>query len=181
MAREFPKNKIPLPTVGRIVYVYGQNIGPFAAIVTQAWDDTLVADLHVFSCRGRLDRPKDENHPGLLPVSLTVDHYLVPHISCGDTGICWDWMPYQKGQAAKAEQLQAELDKNLASTKTHPLDGKLRQSEERITTGVSPGMIPVQLTPEENARVLDGKLRQSEDDERYKNAGPVPSPEDGKR
>ncbi|MDQ0254924.1 hypothetical protein J2S74_002306 [Evansella vedderi] len=86
------------PTVGRIVYYksYGTPGGEYksedrAAIITnvhQGEED--VVDLCVFN-------------PGGLFFNLRV--------SKGSNGGQWDWMPYQKGQAKKTEELNHELSK----------------------------------------------------------------------
>lgn len=94
----FPKNKIENPTVGRIVHFYEPGrTEPWPAVVVAVPDDQrpLFPHLAVF----RLD-----------DIGLERD---APHHSCSDAGRAvayWDWMPFQKGQAAKTEALQRELD-----------------------------------------------------------------------
>ncbi len=95
MANEFPKNKIELPTVGRIVYFwdYGATEPLPAVVVAVVGGHTI--DLCVF---GR----------GGLAADIA---FAVPHaVDREGSGSKWDWMPYQKSQAAKTEQLQRELD-----------------------------------------------------------------------
>lgn len=99
----YPKNKIELPTVGRIVLFYDYGaVEPLPAVVVRAMD--LNADLCVL---GRGGRSEDPNVT--LPASMTFD---VCHESTRPTKSTshWDWMPYQKSQAAKTEALQRELD-----------------------------------------------------------------------
>lgn len=83
-----------IPTVGRIVYYksYGTPNGEYksedrAAIITRVHTDVCV-DLCVFN-----------------PTGL----FFNTSVMQGTEGGQWDWMPYQKGQAAKTEQLEAEL------------------------------------------------------------------------
>jgi len=94
-------DKIPLPTVGRIVLFHdADHIDPFPAMVVGVGPGALsIAYLHVFM------------HDGARSMED------VAHASEADGGEpYWDWMPYQKGQAAKTEQLQLELD-NLSASK----------------------------------------------------------------
>jgi hypothetical protein len=141
MSREFPKNnspeniapKIALPTVGRIVHVFG-----------------------VTKDGGSPDAPRVAMVCGTEPGQLTInaaiwtrtgDAFLggvqnLPHVSLPrhDGQPYWDWMDYQKGQAAKTEQLEQlvnlrnsekwadtpggnELAKTQAGTPS-PVDGK---------------------------------------------------------
>lgn len=93
------------PTVGRVVLytppvedLILQNYkAPFAAIVTYVWGARMV-NLTVFYPDGRVEAPSS--------VKLLQDGDEVPGY-----GRYAEWMPYQKGQAAKTEKLQAELDK----------------------------------------------------------------------
>lgn len=90
------------PTVGRVVwfypgrdtpqpseFVYHGELRPLAAIVTHVWNDQMV-NLVVFDSNGNSHRR----------TSIT----LVQHVAPG-SNYC-EWMPYQKGQAAKTEQLE---------------------------------------------------------------------------
>lgn len=96
------------PTVGRIVWYYpdsfndrelGDFVGPLAAIVTAVKTDTLI-NMAVFDPIGRaygrqtVDLYQGE---GERPVS-------------GDYA---EWMPYQKGQAAKTEAMAAQIAANI--------------------------------------------------------------------
>ncbi len=103
MTREFPKNNSPentspqiaLPTVGRIVLYYHVQDGPkgYPAIVVETVDGShTIITMHAFLPDGtRLVagvRHKSANEP------------LLEY---------WDWMDYQKGQAAKTEALEAQI------------------------------------------------------------------------
>jgi hypothetical protein len=90
------------PTVGRVVHYFpspwdyrdGQMVKhdeqPFAAHIAYVHSDTMV-NLAMFDHNGR-------------PFHRTSVEINVP-------GARAQWMDYQKGQAAKADKLQAELDK----------------------------------------------------------------------
>lgn len=84
------------PTVGRIVWFYVRlDADPEAAIITRVWSARLV-NLCVFA---REDGPP-------RPVSS------IPLVQDGDNRPEWsrcEWMPYQKGQAAKTEVAEAAL------------------------------------------------------------------------
>lgn len=84
-----------IPTVGRIVYykTYGTPGGEYqsedkAAIVTRVHTEECI-DLCVFNPTG-------------LFFNISVMQ--------GGNGGQWDWMPYQKGQASKTEEIEAELN-----------------------------------------------------------------------
>lgn len=86
------------PTVGRIVYYksFGTPNGEFvpedrAAIVTGVVDDETV-HLCVLNPTG-------------MYFNLNVKH--------GSGGGRWDWMPFQKGQAAKTDELKKKLTNQL--------------------------------------------------------------------
>lgn len=83
------------PTVGRIVYYksLGSPKGEFssvdrAAIITRVHNETCI-DLCVFN-----------------PTGLFFNTSVIQ----GSNGGQWDWIPYQKGQAAKTEEVESELD-----------------------------------------------------------------------
>lgn len=90
------------PTVGRVVWYHpfetdpGPNPGdqPLCALVTHVWSDTCI-NLAVFDVNGKTY--------GKTSVLLHQDELNRP-----DAGFA-EWMPYQKGQAAKAEQLEAKI------------------------------------------------------------------------
>lgn len=92
------------PTVGRIVWftpsTYSAESGfihidrtrPLAAIVTHVWGPRMV-NLAVFD--------SDGNRHSRTCVPLLQDDDLKP-----ETGYFAAWMPYQKGQAAKTEEME---------------------------------------------------------------------------
>lgn len=91
----FPKPPaVQLPTVGRNVHFFVPGYPePMAAIVA-AVEHGYTINLGVFNYDGSVH-----------------NRQLVPHASDAPVGRpYWDWMDYQKGQAAKTEALQAELD-----------------------------------------------------------------------
>lgn len=91
------------PTVGRVVlYTPMDNGGeskgqPYPALITHVWSDTCV---NLFVCN---DGSFGFDTGNMLPTSVTL----------GTGPRTWAWMPYQIGQAAKAEALQAQLDAKL--------------------------------------------------------------------
>lgn len=84
------------PTVGRVVwYKDGRPDGPCAAIVARVWSDRCV-NLMVIDPSG--------NTFGATSVPLVQQEDVnVP------VGAYCEWMPYQKGQAAKTEALEKKL------------------------------------------------------------------------
>jgi hypothetical protein len=95
------------PTVGRVVLFHpasnsaesgfaSPNKGePLAAIVARVWNDVCV-NLAVFDANGACH--------SRTSVRLVQDGEKAP-----ENGYYCEWMPYQKGQAAKAEALVAEI------------------------------------------------------------------------
>lgn len=89
------------PTIGRVVWFTPENSDvlkprdhqPLAAIIAHVWSDTCV-NLAVFDSNG-------VSH-NRTSVYLVQDETVMP-----THGFC-QWMPYQKGQAAKTEQVIAE-------------------------------------------------------------------------
>lgn len=84
------------PTVGRVVW-YWSDIGmnqPHAALIAHVWSDTCV-NLAVFDANGRA-----YNKTSVL---LVQEGNPKP-----DYNYC-EWMPYQKGQAAKVDALESKL------------------------------------------------------------------------
>lgn len=85
------------PTVGRVVWFYDGSTaqpGPYAAIVAFVHDPRMV-NLAVFDANG-------------VPCWRT----SVPLVQDGDErphGPYCEWMPYQKGQAAKTEALEKQI------------------------------------------------------------------------
>jgi len=103
--KTYPKNKIAQPTIGRVVYVYhDKEDSPMAALVAKATPGSLEINAAVFAQSGDA-------------ILGGIQH--VPHISEKPRNVpfCWDWMDYQKGQAAKTEELQAELDRRALDAK----------------------------------------------------------------
>lgn len=89
------------PTIGRVVLYHppfvsdsGSNERTFAAIICHVWSDTCV-NLAVFDSNG--------------VVSNQTSVFLFQGESERPASSYCEWMPYQIGQAAKTEQLQAEL------------------------------------------------------------------------
>lgn len=142
MSREFPKNpetpKVAEPTIGRIVYVF-DKVGrspdtlrpvpagkPLAAIVADVLaPGSLTINAGVF------------NHDG-----TTGPLGGVPHISEGyeynnrGAQYVWDWMPFQKGQASKTEELERRLKGAIGGPTTgmsgqNKVDERDRDSRER--------------------------------------------------
>jgi hypothetical protein len=90
------------PTVGRLVlYFSKRGAEPHAAIITKVWG-TRCINLAIFNEAGT---PYNNTS-----VTLLQDDDEVPEYGHAQ------WMPYQKGQAAKAEALQSQLDQASAST-----------------------------------------------------------------
>lgn len=91
------------PTVGRIVWFYPASGdsqfppgGPYAAIVTWVHSDHLIS-ICAFDGSG--------NPYGKRSIHLKQDEDKNP----APEGAYCAWMPYQKGQAAKTEALEAKL------------------------------------------------------------------------
>ena len=86
------------PTVGRVVWV--RNVSPseecLAGVVAKIWNDELI-NVGVFRDNG------NGNCSGFTSVRLWQGDGEPP------TGIYAEWMPYQKGQAAKTEALEGQL------------------------------------------------------------------------
>lgn len=73
------------PTIGRVVYYHDENDGKeCAAIVVHVWNDACI-NLATFDHNG--------NSKGVTSVVQGTDKRQ------------WDWMPYQKGQAKKTEEI----------------------------------------------------------------------------
>jgi hypothetical protein len=89
------------PTVGRVVLYYPtleERIArngdqPLAAIICCVLSDTCV-NLVVFDANG---------------ISHSRTSVILRQDDQPNGGYCWEWMPYQKGQAAKTEELENEL------------------------------------------------------------------------
>ena len=95
------------PTVGRVVHYHPYitdtelafTVGePLAAIITKVWTDRMVS-LAVFDANG--------NAFGRISVYLFQGDAANPNENAMPFA---EWVPYQTGQAAKTEKLQAQLD-----------------------------------------------------------------------
>lgn len=89
------------PTVGRVVWVFRpydtkDATQPEAALVTYVWDDRLI-NVAGFDHDGKLF--------ALTSLVLVQPDEPKPE---GNFAV---WMPYQKGQAAKTEQLEKQIEK----------------------------------------------------------------------
>ncbi len=116
------------PTVGRVVLftpaksdditTSGQR--PLAAIITNVWSDTCV-NLAVFDANG--------NSHSRTSVYLAGDDDG-PRPSYG---FC-EWMPYQKGQAAKTEALEAKLETAMSRRERKPVqESEIPDRAPRVT------------------------------------------------
>jgi hypothetical protein len=99
------EQKVPYPTVGRVVYFFYNSRepgeGPLPMLVSFVKDGYII--------NGSITGTDGVNHPGTG----------VPHLSVAHPGQSyWDWMDYQKGQAAKTEQLEQELKVAFAKGNT---------------------------------------------------------------
>lgn len=114
MTREFPKNpetpKVVEPTIGRVVYVFSGSIltdkqaKPMAAIVTD-----IIAGLRINACVF--------SGNGVPQPATNIQHASQPR---HNEDAYWDWMPYQKGQAAKTEELEHALRVGAEARKIGP-------------------------------------------------------------
>lgn len=93
------KETIQEPTVGRIVHFfdYGAKI-PFPAMVVSVVPGSLTINTMIVFRHDGIEAMESIHHGSEVE---------------GDI-VHWDWMAYQKGQAAKTEALQSELDKKVA-------------------------------------------------------------------
>lgn len=106
------------PTVGRVVwYTPSKNAEgryqfpcltgqPLAAIIACVHSDIMV-NLVVFDANG-------DSH-GVCSVDLIQDGQPKP-----DNGFYCEWMPYQKGQAAKTEQLEKQINSGSVNENQEP-------------------------------------------------------------
>jgi hypothetical protein len=99
------------PTIGRVVWFQPAKVvdqplrdQPFAALVTYVWSDRLV-NLAAF----------DQNGTPLSATSVTL---LQDDDVPNDGGYFAQWMPYQKGQAAKADAAQSTETVHIESNST---------------------------------------------------------------
>lgn len=83
------------PTVGRVVWVQGYGSQPQAALITYVHSSTCV-NVIAFTAEGI---PVPRERLGLKQEGDGMQ-WAAPYA---------EWMPYQKGQAAKTEALEAQL------------------------------------------------------------------------
>jgi hypothetical protein len=101
------------PTVGRMVHYYPAGTDsmavngsdPLAAIIACVWTDTCV-NLAIFDANG-------------IPHQKTSVLLLQYDNPAPDGGYA-EWMPYQKGQAAKTDELEARIDNIQTSSVLMP-------------------------------------------------------------
>ena len=120
-------DKIAYPTVGRIVLFHDpEHVEPFAGLVAVAEANRYtIPHLAVFL------------HDGLR-MATGVKHKDCVKLARGEA--YWDWMPYQKGQAAKTEALQAQLERATGTmiphVAHHPTNPNSHTSDSEISTTV---------------------------------------------
>lgn len=133
------------PTVGRVVWFHpstsDQELGrflqahegkPFAAIVTHVWSDAMV-NLCVFDPNGV---PHPRTSVQLVQPEEHPDHRPAGHFC--------EWMPYQKGQAAKTEASEKAATQTTGETivaryhndATHPLQPRYRAMADEIDAAI---------------------------------------------
>jgi len=84
------------PTIGRVVLVNrGQSNQPEPAVICYVWNDRMINV-------GGFDRNGD-------PFSATSMQLLQDDDEPNNSTYYAEWMPYQKGQAAKTEALEAQV------------------------------------------------------------------------
>lgn len=123
------------PTVGRVVHFYPSiedplwvSGRPLAAIVAYVWSDSCV-NLAIFDSNG-------------VSTNRTSVYLVQPGNERPSGGFC-EWMPYQKGQAAKTEALERQLiGVDLASgpdqSVVGPVGQKLPDVPEQSNTADAP-------------------------------------------
>jgi len=116
MTREFPKNpepkKVEAPTIGRVVLFFDTDGLKRAGIVANVYEDYVINIMVA-------------DHDG-----STYPATMVTHKTEGKpvSNRYWDWMDYQKGQAAKTEQLEAKL-------KSHGLNRHIGDDSGKLQAG----------------------------------------------
>lgn len=118
-----------IPTVGRVVHFYPSSLDsefspdpqqPHAGIVAHVWSPRMI-NVTVFG-----------KHSGEPAASLRTSVQLVQdgdHIIPDQAHA--EWMPYQTGQAAKTERLQAELDAKFDDKQTQQHDRQQEYLKDR--------------------------------------------------
>lgn len=108
------------PTVGRVVWYWPASAElrekkgqPFCATITHVWGDTCV-NLHV-------------HEDG----SFALDRYCPTSVTLGDpteipNGECWQWMPYQVGQASGSGAVK-EAIKAIAACEHADVQEKVKE------------------------------------------------------
>lgn len=92
---------VVVPTIGRVVYLYDRNSCTPDKPLTG-----FVADVNVGGNPLTINCAVMSNNGDFILGGLQA----VPHKTYqGSSWVFWDWMPYQKGQAAKTEELEAKL------------------------------------------------------------------------
>jgi hypothetical protein len=129
------------PTVGRIVWFHPSALigesgfaapypgEPLAAIVAKVWSDTCV-NLTVFDANG-------------VAHSRTYVLLLQDGNPTPEGGYFCEWMPYQKGQAAKVDALQAVKDK--AEAPPTPVEPDAIEQEIRAKGLTAPRITPADI------------------------------------
>ena len=141
-------NPIIKPTVGRVVLFHPSELTgeasfvrhpddqPYAAIIARVWSDSMV-NLTVMDANG------DPHSRTSVPLVQDSD-------SRPGNGFYCEWMPYQKGQAAKTEA----AEKNASTT-----SGEYRQRSQReqleyaLVSGAAPHLAHV---PDQAGRIAQG-------------------------
>ena len=127
-------DKAAYPTVGRIVLFHDpEHVEPFAGLVAVAEANCYtIPHLAVFL------------HDGLR-MATGVKHKDCVKLARGEA--YWDWMPYQKGQAAKTEALQAQLERATGTmiphVAHHPTNPNSHTSDSEISKTQSSTPSPV--------------------------------------
>ena len=127
-------DKAAYPTVGRIVLFHDPElVEPFAGLVAVAEANRYtIPHLAVFL------------HDGLRMVE-GVKHKDCVELARGEA--YWDWMDYQKGQAAKTEALQAQLERATGTmiphVAHHPTNPNSHTSDSEISKTQSSTPSPV--------------------------------------
>lgn len=100
-----------VPTVGRMVYYksYGTPGGEYKSVDRAA----VVTDVRKVAGRAKEGENPFNGDADVYQVRLTVFNpeglFFTGWLDQGQEGGQWDWMPYQKGQAKKTEELEEKL------------------------------------------------------------------------
>lgn len=127
------------PTVGRIVLFHPEHntrdsrfayAPTCAAIIAKVWTDTCV-NLTVFDANGE---PWSRTS-----VELVHDGMVAPN------GNWCEWMPYQKGQAAKTEALESALAATKTADPKYPVPDDAIETEIKAKGKTAPRITPADL------------------------------------